>query len=256
MTRTKLKKHAGRDSGKKAAAAHKTGKAVPFPNENHRGDRLSEVILGGQDGLVNVLGVILGVAAASQDTRIVLAGGLAATFAESISMAAVAYTSKLAERDFYHSEMEREKREIKEVPELEVEEIREIYRQKGFKGKLLEEIVKVITSDEKVWLETMMRDELNLSPVEEKRPFIAAFVVGLSAIIGSLIPLWPFFFLPVQTGIYTSLVVSSIALFLVGVIKAKLTIGNWGKSGLEMAVIGMVSALAGYAVGYLFTPQA
>lgn len=227
-----------------------------FAHESHRGNRLSEVILGGQDGLVNVLGVILGVAAASQDTRIVMAGGLAATFAESISMAAVAYTSKVAERDYYFSELAREKREIREVPELEVDEIREIYRAKGFKGKLLEEIVKVITSDEKIWIETMMRDELNLSPVEEARPLTAAAVVGISAFAGSLIPMWPFFFLPVQAGIYTSMGVSAIALFLVGVIKAKLTIGKWGRSGLEMALIGMVSALAGYGIGYLFTPAA
>ena len=222
--------------------------------EEHRGDRLSDVILGGQDGLVNVLGVVLGVAAASQDTRIVLAGGLAATFAESISMAAVAYTSKLAERDFYFSELQREKREIKEVPEVEIEEIRQIYREKGFKGELLEEVVKVITSDEKVWLETMMRDELKLNPVEEKRPFTAAVIVGFSAVVGSFVPLWPFFFMPIQTGIYVALGVSAIALFLVGVIKAKLTVGHWGKSGLQMAVIGIVSALAGYGIGLLFTP--
>lgn len=235
---------------------HRTIIKTVFPAENHKGNRLSEVILGGQDGLVNVLGVILGVAAASQDTRIVLAGGLAATFAESISMAAVAYTSKLAERDFYFSELEREKREIKEVPHMEVEEIRQIYREKGFKGKLLEQVVKVITSDEKVWLETMMRDELKLSPVEDKRPLTAAGVVGFSAIVGSLIPLWPFFFLSIQTGIYTSMGVSAIALFFVGVIKAKMTVGSWGKTGLQMAFIGMVSALAGYGIGLLFTPSA
>ena len=230
--------------------------AVAFTHEDHRGDRLSDVILGGQDGLVNVLGVILGVAAASQDTRIVLAGGLAATFAESISMAAVAYTSKLAERDFYFKELEREKREIKEVPEIETEEIRQIYREKGFEGKLLEDVVKVIISDEKVWLETMMRDELKLNPVEEKRPLMAALIVGFSAVVGSFVPLWPFFFLPINTGIYVSMVVSAIALFLVGVVKAKLTVGSWGKTGLQMAVIGMVSALAGYGIGLLFTPGA
>jgi len=232
----------------------KKEKKPSFKNENHRTNRLSDVILGGQDGLVNVLGVILGVAAASQDTRIVLAAGLAATFAESISMAAVAYTSTLAERDFYFSELEREKREIKEVPELEEEEIRQIYRQKGFKGKLLEDIVKGIISNEKVWLDTMMRDELQLTPVEEKRPLRAAVIVGFSAIIGSLVPLWPFFFFSIQNGIYTSMIVSAIALFLVGVVKAKLTIGGWAKSGLQMAVIGMVSALAGYGIGLLFTP--
>ncbi len=226
---------------------------LPFVGENHKAHRMSDIILGGQDGLVNVLGVILGVAAASGDKRIVLAAGLAAAIAESISMAAVAYTSNAAERDFYFSELAREKREIKEVPELEREEIREIYRRKGFKGHLLEEIVKVITSDEKVWLETMMSDELQLSPISSKRPYTAAFIVGFSTIIGSLIPLLPYFFLSVRDGIITSVLISAAALFVVGAMKAKLTIGNWGKSGLEMTVIGMVSALAGYFVGLLFT---
>src|SRR5574341_685816 len=82
-------------------------------HDPHRHEsRLADVILGGQDGLVNVLGVILGVAAATQDARIVIAAGMAATFAESISMGAVAYTSKLAEHDLYHSEREREHRHI------------------------------------------------------------------------------------------------------------------------------------------------
>lgn len=220
--------------------------------ESPAANRLSEVILGGQDGLVNVLGVILGVAAASQETRIVLAAGLAATFAESISMAAVAYTSKVAERDYYFHELEREKREIEEMPEIETEEVREIYRQKGFNGKLLEEIVKVITSDKKIWLQTMMRDELMLSPVDKKHPYSASLIVGCSAFAGSFIPLTPFFFLPILTGIYTSVLFSAIVLFIVGVVKARMTVGNLGKSGVEMMVIGTVSAFAGYFVGLFF----
>jgi predicted membrane protein (TIGR00267 family) len=227
-------------------------KKSDFKGENHKGNRLSEVILGGQDGLVNVLGVLLGVAAASQETRIVIAGGLAATFAESISMAAVAYTSKKAERDFYESEMAREKREIREVPELERDEIMEIYKQKGFKGKILDEVVDVIVSNKKIWLETMMSDELKLSPVDKKRPLTAAFVVGFSAIIGSVIPLIPFFFVPIREGIIIAIIISAVTLFIVGAIKAFMTVGNWGRSGLEMAVIGTVSAMAGYAVGLLF----
>ncbi len=224
--------------------------------EAHRGNRLSDVILGGQDGLMNVLGVILGVAAASHDTRIVLAAGLAAVFAESISMGAVAYTSKVAERDFYFSELEREKREMKEVPEVEREEIRQIYREKGFKGKLLEEIVQVITSDDKIWLETMMSEELKLNPVEKKRPYSAAAIVFFSTIVGSFIPIMPFFFLPIQTSIWVALGISAFALFIVGVVKAKLTVGKWGRSGLQMMVIGIVSALAGYGVGLLFNSTA
>ncbi len=93
---------------------------------------LSDVILGGQDGLVNVLGVILGIAAATGDPYIVIVAGLAATFAESISMGAVAYTSTLADADFYESEREREYRHILEVPNLEKQEIRDIYASKGF----------------------------------------------------------------------------------------------------------------------------
>src|SRR5512141_1242902 len=108
-------------------------------HDPHHGEfRLSDVILGGQDGLVNVLGVILGVAAATSDSRIVIAAGMAATFAESISMGAVAYTSKLAEHDLYHSEREREHRHIHLAPDVEIEEIRDIYRQKGFDGETLD----------------------------------------------------------------------------------------------------------------------
>ena len=109
---------------------------------NHREGHLSsfnlpEIILGGQDGLVNVLGVILGVAAATSDSKIVIVAGLAATFAESISMAAVAYTSKLAEADYYQSEYEREKWEIEHIPEGEKEEIMALYSHLGFSGKTL-----------------------------------------------------------------------------------------------------------------------
>lgn len=230
-----------------------TEKQVQSFSEIHeKRNLLSDIILGGQDGLVNVLGVILGVAAATTDTRIVLAAGFAATFAESVSMAAVAYTSKVAERDYYKSMVEVEKREIKEMPESEVEEIREIYRKKGFKGQLLENIVRVITSDKQVWLETMMRDELLLTPVHDSRPLGAALIVGISALIGSLVPLIPFIVFPISIGMYISILVSAFVLFAVGVIKAKMTIGHWGKSGIQMAVIGLVSALVGYAVGLLF----
>ena len=84
---------------------------------------LSDFILGSQDGLVNVLGVLLGVAVASQNPRIIIAAGLAATFAESISMAAVAYTSTLARRDHYVGEREREIREMRDLPDAERAEI-------------------------------------------------------------------------------------------------------------------------------------
>jgi len=223
-------------------------------NEAHIKDfNLPKIILGGQDGLVNVLGVILGVAAATSSSQIVIVAGLAATFAESISMAAVAYTSKLAEADYYQSEYEREKWEIDHIPAGEKEEIKALYENYGFKGKVLDEIVEKITSDKKIWLQVMMEQELKLEPVDRKQAFPAAFIVGLSAIIGSFIPLFPFFFLAIKKAIVLSLLVSALALFIVGYYKAKKTLGReLLRQGIEMTVIGMVSALVGYFVGSLF----
>ena len=228
-----------------------------FTEEHRITSNLRNIILGGQDGLVNVLGIVLGLAVASQDLRIILAGGLAATFAESVSMAAVAFTSMRAEQSFYESELAREKREIKEVPEMEKEEIREIYRQKGFSGKLLEEVTEKITSNEEVWLDEMMKFELGLQPVETKHALSSGAVVGAAALVGSLIPLIPFFFLEtfalsINEAIWISLVISALTLFIVGAYKAKTTVGDWKKSGLEIAVIGTVSALVGYVIGQFF----
>jgi VIT1/CCC1 family predicted Fe2+/Mn2+ transporter len=214
---------------------------------------LSDFILGSQDGMVNVLGVILGVAVASQDIRIILAGGLAATFAESISMGAVAYTSTNARREFYLAEMEREKREMDENPEQEKEEVRAILSRWGVPSKELEDILVHITMKPKAWLDIMMAHELNLTPVDEKQAAKSALLVGTAAIFGSLIPLAPFLFMgsDIMMGIVWSLVVSAAALFGIGWYKAKMTVGKPHRSGLQMLLIGISSALAGFGVAYL-----
>lgn len=220
--------------------------------DSHRqASALSDVILGGQDGLVNVLGVILGVAAATSDPHLVLVAGLAATFAESVSMGAVAYTSTMADADFYESEREREYRHIQEMPHLEKDEIRNIYSQKGFKGELLEHIVDTITANHDIWVAVMMAEEHRLTPVDRTQALKAALVVGFSAVIGSLIPLVPFVLLPVSTSIWVSILITALVLYVVGVYKARTTVGRPWKSGLEMALIGTVSALVGYAIGLL-----
>ena len=222
-------------------------------HDPHHGTfHLSDVILGGQDGLVNVLGVILGVAAATSDSRIVIAAGMAATFAESISMGAVAYTSRLAENDLYHSEREREYRHIHLAPDVEVEEIRDIYRKKGFEGETLDSIVDVITANPDVWVNVMMAEEFQLTPPEKSQALRSALLVGFSALVGSLIPMLPFFFLNVTLSIWIAVAVAALTLFIVGVYKARVTVGKPLRSGIEMAVIGTVSALAGYVVGLIF----
>ena len=218
----------------------------------HRHDSsLSDFILGAQDGLVNVLGVILGIAAATNDARIVLVAGLATTFAESISMGAVAFTTTLADADLYQSEREREYRHIEEIPNLEKQEVRDIYEEKGFEGELLDHIVETVTANQDVWVAVMMAEEHQLSPIDRKQAWRAAWVVGISAVIGSLVPLAPFPFLSVGTSMWVSVLVTALVLFAIGYYKAHITVGRPMRSGLEMTIIGTISALAGYAVGAL-----
>ncbi|HYV46876.1 MAG TPA: VIT1/CCC1 transporter family protein [Myxococcaceae bacterium] len=217
----------------------------------HR-SRLVEVILGGQDGLVNVLGVILGMAAASGSQRLVIAAGLAATFAESISMAAVAFTTKRAEAELFQREAARERRHFHRVPELEREEVRAFYRRKGFQGPLLEKIVQTITADEEVWLAVMMAEEHRLEPVSVRRALGAALVVGLAALAGSLLPLAPFLVLGVTAASWASVALSAAALFVFGALKARWTVSRPWRGGAELAAIGIASAVAGYLVGAAF----
>src|SRR3990167_2983482 len=145
--------------------------------ERHEGisrSNIRDFILGFQDGLVNTLGLVLGVASAVQSTKIVLISGLVTTFAESVSMAAVAYTSTKAAHEFYESQLEREKKEIEEIPHMEKAEIHDIYFRKGFRGRQLDGIVKKIVSNKKLWLETMMAEELKLFPEDYEKPVKSA----------------------------------------------------------------------------------
>src|SRR5258706_5008772 len=155
-----------------------------FRNHKHQEQHklenpLRDVILGGQDGLVNALGIILGITAVTSDIHILIATVLAASIAESISMGAVAYTSALAQKDYYYSEREKEKREIETMPEMEKEEVRRIYEAKGLRGKVLEEVVAAITANKNIWLDTMMAEELHIEPVDTKAVLKSSVIVTI-----------------------------------------------------------------------------
>jgi len=219
--------------------------------EKHKGtSRWRDFILGWQDGLVNVLGVTLGVATATEDLSIILTAAFAATFAESISMGAVAYTSFKAEKEFYQAQVQLEEKEILEIPQVERKEVRKVYHALGFRGALLEKIVAHITANKKRWRDVMVSQELKMS-APKISPENSAWVVGFSALVGSIIPIIPFFFMPVRTAILISLSISTAVLFCVGAYKAKTTVGKPLRSGIEMALIGMLAALVGYAIGAL-----
>ena len=152
---------------------------------------------------------------------------------------------------FYQSEREREYRHIQEIPALEKKEVEAIYTQKGFQGDLLHRIVETVTANKDVWVAVMMAEEHQLAPVDRRQALRAAWIVGLSAVLGSLVPLAPFVFLPISTSMIASVVVTAAVLYAIGSYKARVTVGRPARSGLEMALIGTISALAGYLIGLI-----
>jgi predicted membrane protein (TIGR00267 family) len=221
--------------------------------ETHRqGNWLRDVILGGQDGLVNILGIILGVIAGGGSDTVLLAAGFAAAITESISMGAVGYTSSVSERDYYQAEREREATEIATTPDAERQEIRDIYAAKGFTGKLLDDVVETITANRDTWLGTMMDEELHLQPVQSRDILRTAVVITIATLIGHLIPLAPFVILPRTEALVVAVVLSALALFGVGVYSALTLVGDWRTSGLRMVAIGLGAAGIGFLVGRIF----
>jgi vacuolar iron transporter family protein len=221
--------------------------------EPHRGNNwLRDVILGGQDGLVNILGIILGVIAGGGSDVVLLAAGFAAAITESISMGAVGYTSSVSERDYYEAEKARETAEISTVPDVERQEIRDIYAAKGFSGELLDGVVDTITANRDTWLTTMMDEELHLQPVQSRDILRTAVVIGIATLIGHLIPLVPFLFLARTPALVLAIVLSAVALFGVGAYTAVTLVGDWRRSGLKFLAIGLGAAAIGFFVGRLF----
>jgi VIT1/CCC1 family predicted Fe2+/Mn2+ transporter len=240
--------------GRAVRAAVNSGRESPMiGKEKHStNNSLRDVILGGQDGLVNMLGIALGVVAASGSTHILLVTGLAASITESISMGAVAYTSFGSDRDFYLAERAREQNEIEAKPDDKREEIREIYAAKGFKGQLLEDVVSTITSNRETWVGTMMSEELHLQPVEQQSLLRSAVIVTVATLIGHLIPIIPFMVVARMPAIIVAIALSAVTLFAVGVYSAKTLVGDWRKSGIQMVSIGLGAAALGFLIGRLF----
>ncbi len=214
---------------------------------------LRDVILGGQDGLVNALGIILGVLVGGGNSHILITTVLAASFAESLSMGAVAYTSALAQKDHYAAEKKKALKEIEDSPEMEIEEVRQIYERKGFKGKILEEITQTIAANKDIWLEIMMAEELHIEPVNTKRVLKSSIVVTIATAIGHLIPLIPFFFIVSGQGaLIFSISISAVSLFAVGAYQALTLVGSWWKNGLRLMLIGLAAAFIGYFIAKIF----
>jgi VIT1/CCC1 family predicted Fe2+/Mn2+ transporter len=218
--------------------------------------RFEDFIYGSIDGAVTTFAVVAGVVGASLSTNIILILGFANMFADGFSMAVANYQSAKAHNEFVQMKRRREEWEIDNLQEQEKQEIREIYSKKGFKDELLEEIVRMITSRRKVWVDTMMREELGLVE-DEKRPLNSAksTFIGFNAV--GLIPLIPFllfFVLGINANseaFYYSACATGAAFFIVGLVKGKIVQKSLLRSGLYTLIIGTIAASVAFIVGYL-----
>jgi len=214
-----------------------------------------DFIYGSIDGAVTTFAIVAGVMVASLPAGIILILGFANLFADGFSMAAANYQASKAKIEFIEMKRNQEEWEIDNLEEQERDEIRDIYREKGFKDELLEEVVRIITSRRKVWIDTMMKEELGLIE-DEKNPIDSSVSTFVGFNLIGLIPLIPFMvFMAIGIELNSEAFVYSVvsvitAFFLVGMIKGKIVKKSMMRSGMYTLIIGGIAAIVAYMVGY------
>ena len=215
-----------------------------------QGNLLREFIFGLNDGLVSTLSLLAGLTGAYVSNNIIILGGLAEIVAGSISMGLGAYISTKSEEDYYKSKIENEKISIEDIPNIEIRELKEIYRKKGFNAKEINLIVSKIVKHKATWLDTLIHEKIGIGEKFED-PKIMGFVNGLSFIIGGLFPIIPFFFFSTKNPLLIGTIFALIILFVIGALKSKISNKNWFTSGLELAVICLIAVSLSYLAGKL-----
>ena len=219
-----------------------------------KGQYLGEFVYGAIDGSVTTFAVVAGATGAALNPIVVIILGFANLIADGFSMACGAFLSEKTQSDFIAKERAREEWEIEHVREGEVEEIRQIYAKKGFKGKNLENAVKIITSNKKIWVDTMMVDELGLLE-SNKSPWKSAFTTFFGFLIIGIIPLLAYvfaYFIPFfqQNTFQIAIVMTAVAMAAIGFIKHHVTKASIWKSVLETLFIGGSAAFIAYYIGF------
>lgn len=211
--------------------------------------RMRELIFGLEDSLVSTLGVVIGVAAGTADYRVVMLSGIVLVAVEALSMAAGSFLSSKSHREMLDRTIEEERQEIENDPKGETEELRSMYRARGFTEEETEIVVRRITSNKKLWLEEMIAKELHIGTGELETPKENAVVMLLAYLAGGVIPIAPYAFLPMSAASGAACLVTVIALFGVGYAKGRATSTNAVRSGLEMTLVAGAATLIGYLIG-------
>lgn len=210
---------------------------------------MRDFVFGFGDGINTSLGIAAGVGGADVSANIIILAALVGMFTGAKAMAVQNYLAVKTQRELLKSEIAREEWEIENKPEDERKEIEDIYKAKGFSGKDLDMIVEKIISDKKVWLDTMLTEELNLNLEIAGSPIKSALRMFISFLIGGMLPILPFFFSSGLTALFIAIGISVSTSFTVGVIKSRMANTNKIVGGLEMAGLGTGIALLGYGIG-------
>jgi VIT1/CCC1 family predicted Fe2+/Mn2+ transporter len=210
---------------------------------------LRDWVYGGIDGAVTTFAIVAGVVGADLSARVVLILGAANLLADGFSMAAGNYSATKAEHDDYERIRRMEERHIRLAPDGEREEIRQLFRAKGFEGSDLEKAVDVITSSTTRWVDMMMTEEHGV-PAVNRSPVMAAFATFLAFLICGLVPLLPFV-IGLAADVLLSVVMTALVFFAIGSLKSQWSTASWWWSGVETLSIGLIAATVAYCVGVL-----
>ncbi len=213
---------------------------------------LGEFVYGGIDGSVTTFAVVAGAVGASLDSAVIIILGFANLLADGFAMSVGAYLSTKSERQNYEKHRRVEYWEVENLPEVEREEIREIYHAKGFEGELLEQVVDVITADKDRWVDVMMKDELGMIE-ENKSPFAMGAVTFSAFVLVGFVPLfiyvWDYLGEFKGNLFLASCLLTGLAFIVVGWLKTYVTQTSRWKGILETLILGALAASVAYFVG-------
>jgi vacuolar iron transporter family protein len=221
----------------------------------HAGGWIGQAIYGANDGLGAVFGIVTGMAGYTGGSHVVWIAGIAGTLASALSMGSGAYLARKSEREVYEAEIERERKEIEENPEEEREELELFYQLKGFSTEESSMMAGRLTERPEQFLKTLAQEELGLTASSFPNPLKEAVSATAATGVGGIIPVIPFMFVSGSVAIIVSLVISTVAHFSVGALKTLVTGRSWWKSGIEMTMVGLLTAGIAYGVGVLLSPE-
>lgn len=217
-------------------------------------DLLKDIVLGMSDGLTVPFALAAGMVGAVHNiaidqTKLIILAGIAEIAAGSIAMGLGGYLAGKTESDHYQSELKREYYEVDNLPDVEKNEVRKIFAEWGFSPELQEIAVAEITNDKDKWVQFMMKHELELAEPDPSRARKSAFNIGMSYIVGGLIPLSPYFFTKTAlAGLELSVIITLMCLFVFGFFKSKLTGVNAWIGGLKVMLIGAAAAGTAFCI--------